>query len=493
MIEELENTDFGNSAEGFIRKDAVLKKIQNIGKKISERNLFDKLKRLEDQERFRKQEAREIVFPSNNFNEQQAVKKWFSSDICKDEEKFCENVYNKCISGGKVNGREFVRLGNFTRFQTAIEDRNRRSVYSLTNKEFDKKRPKWLPTVDMDESTCIVDRFELLPDGWNADEPQRPGLEASCWAIRVQGEKLKGGKDADIILTRRSHELCLRYQEVKDEMIGEVSNGDCFFVNAKNKPLAPLQRTPGSLLSKYGQVTGVHKPTVNSLRRAMEPIIQASPMKQVIGDIQSHSATVGQKYYDRTGQNTRAHFVTTLASLESPLKDNREVPEHVKAKRKEKERAAKEKAIEEASALLEQDKRSKTKNFKSRVGFGDREFLQKLFSSRALGSSNKIPGNLSISTMFPNNIFCSEDSDWVKYFYQGVDSLPGSDGEKLRFIEERVFKEFIRKEVEKELGVWNGSREQNKLGDWKTALCIKSSFKVYEKSKDKYQKSYFKF
>ena len=70
LIEELENTDFGNSAEGFIRKDAVLKKIQNIGKKISERNLFDKLKRLEDQERFRKQEAREIVFPSNNFNEQ---------------------------------------------------------------------------------------------------------------------------------------------------------------------------------------------------------------------------------------------------------------------------------------------------------------------------------------------------------------------------------------------------------------------------------------
>ena len=69
-MEELENTDFGSSAEGFIRKDAILKKIENIGKKISDKNMFTKLKRLEDQKRCRKQEAREILFPSNNFNEE---------------------------------------------------------------------------------------------------------------------------------------------------------------------------------------------------------------------------------------------------------------------------------------------------------------------------------------------------------------------------------------------------------------------------------------
>ena len=242
----------------------------------------------------------------------------------------------------------------------------------------------------------MVDRFELLPDGWNADEPQRPGLEPTCWAIKVSGDGLKGGKEANLILNKRTHDLCLKYQDVKEVVVGEVSGDDCFFVNFKNKPLAPLQRTPGSLLAKYGEVTGVHKPTVNSLRRAMEPIIQASPMKQVIENIQSHSATVGRKYYDRTGQNTRAHFVATLASFESPFEDNTEVPEHVKAKRQEKERVAKVKAIEEATALLKEDKRSKSKNMKSKVGSGDREFLQILFSSRALGSGSKFPGNLSV-------------------------------------------------------------------------------------------------
>ena len=99
--------------------------------------MFTKLKRLEDQKRCKKQEAREILFPSNNFNEQQAVRKWFSSDICKEEEIFCEKLFIKCTSGSKVSGRDFVRFGNFARFQTAMEDRNRSGVYSLTNKEFD--------------------------------------------------------------------------------------------------------------------------------------------------------------------------------------------------------------------------------------------------------------------------------------------------------------------------------------------------------------------
>ena len=81
----------------------------------------------------------------------------------------------------------------------------------------------------------------------------------------------------------------------------------------------------------------------------------------------------------------------------------------------------------------------------------------------------------------------------MQCFYRAVDSLVGSDGDKIRGIEERVFKEHVREEVIKELGAWNGSKEQNQLGDFKTAMCIKSSLKVYEKSRDKFLKSYFKF
>ena len=54
----------------------------------------------------------------------------------------------------------------------------------------------------------------------------------------------------------------------------------------------------------------------------------------------------------------------------------------------------------------------------------------------------------------------------------------GIDGEKIRGIEERIFKDQVRGEVVKELGAWTGSKEQNQLGDFKTAMCIKSSFKV---------------
>ena len=51
----------------------------------------------------------------------------------------------------------------------------------------------------------------------------------------------------------------------------------------------------------------------------------------------------------------------------------------------------------------------------------------------------------------------------------------------------------MREEVIKELGPWKGSTQQNQLADIKTAMLIKSSLKVYEKSREKFQKSFFKF
>lgn len=406
LIEELENTEFGSSAESYIKKDAVLKKIRNMEKKINDKNIFGKLKKLVDQEKARKTEARELLFPSNNFKEQQAAKEWLSSDVCQTEEKICNGIFDKCVHGGKCTDKEFVKLANFARFQLAIRDRNRRGAYSFTNKDFAGRRPKWLPEAQK-EDVCIVDRFELLPDGWNADEPSLPGLKPSCWVIRLLGDKegLKGGKGTDIILTRGTLDLCLKYQDVKDIMLIDLQEDDPFFVNAKNKPLTILQRTPGSLLYKYMEVTGVHNPTVNSFRRAMEPIIQASPMKQVVQNIASHSATVGKTYYDRSGQNNRAQFVSTLAEMESPRTEMVEVPEHVREKRKEKEKVDKAKAIERAKALLQDDKRKKTKNMKCKVGSIDRGFLQDIFARKVLKEEEVFPSKILYILSFINEMF----------------------------------------------------------------------------------------
>ena len=395
LIEELENTAFGSCAESYIKKDAILRKLKNIGKKISDKNIFGKLKKLQEQKQAKKLEARDLLFPSNNFNEQQAAKKWCSSDVCKAEEQICNGIFDKCVHGRKCTERDVVKIGNFARFQLALKDRNRRSVYSFNNKDFDGRRPKWLPEAPKEDS-CIVDRFELLPVGWNADEPISPGLKPSCWVIRLCGDEegLKGGKGTDIILTRGTLDLCLKYQDVKDLVIDNMKDDDPFFVNAKNKPLTILQRTPGSLLYKYMEVTGVYNPTVNSFRRAMEPIIQASPMKQVVQNIASHSAAVGKTYYDRSGQDNRAQFVSTLAELESPQTESAELPEHIREKRKEKERAAKDKAIERAKALLEDDKRKKTRNMKCKVSPLDRGILQEIIARKILKDGEVFPGNI---------------------------------------------------------------------------------------------------
>ena len=153
------------------------------------------------------------------------------------------------------------------------------------------------------------------------------------------------------------------------------------------------------------EVTGVHNPTVNSFRRAMEPIIQASPMKQVVQNIASHSATVGKTYYDRSGQNNRAQFVSTLAEMESPRTEMVEVPEHVREKRKEKEKVDKAKAIERAKALLQDDKRKKTKNMKCKVGSIDRGFLQDIFARKVLKEEEVFPSKILYILSFINEMF----------------------------------------------------------------------------------------
>ena len=78
-------------------------------------------------------------------------------------------------------------------------------------------------------------------------------------------------------------------------------------------------------------------------------------------------------------------------------------------------------------------------------------------------------------------------------FYRYVDTKSGEEGKKLRKIEEKMFAEQVKKEVEEEVGDWCGLKEQNNLADAKISLNVKSSFRVYEKSKKPFEKSYFKF
>ena len=83
---------------------------------------------------------------------------------------------------------------------------------------------------------------------------------------------------------------------------------------------------------------------------------------------------------------------------------------------------------------------------------------------------------------------------WKKCFYRTVDSLQGDEGEELRRIEENMFYQIVKQEVEEENGgSWFGSAHQHRIADMKISGYFKSSFKVYEKNKDERETQYFVF
>ena len=173
------------------------------------------------------------------------------------------------------------------------------------------------------------------------------------------------------------------YKDLKSEMLKEISGHDFFFVNMLGHPLGPLQRTAGSLLEKLGLVCELSNPTQNTFRRAAEMVVQASPsMKHSVEKIQQHSNRVGLTYYDRSGQNKRAQFISQLAAVESPQKVKMVIPERVLEKRVANEKNEREKAIEDAKAVLARDKMIKKErlNRKFDVDPEDLEFLQICYS-----------------------------------------------------------------------------------------------------------------
>ena len=52
-------------------------------------------------------------------------------------------------------------------------------------------------------------------------------------------------------------------------------------------------------------------------------------------------------------------------------------------------------------------------------------------------------------------------SQWRRLFYRLIASRNDEDGERLRRIENKMFQELIRREVEDETGSWSGSIDQN--------------------------------
>ena len=222
------------------------------------------------------------------------------------------------------------------------------------------------------------------------------------WVISVSGRQhaLKGNISADVILTRRGEEICKKYRDLKFACLDEEEDdASPFFVNIQGKPLSKIRNHAGSLLEKLGAVCRVENPTVNTFRRATEVQVQASPiMKQSVNKIQLHSAAVGEKIYDKSGPNTRANFIHQLADMESPQKVKVDVPDTVRNRRVLRDRKDREKIINHAKIILEEDKKKKTgpKSKKNKIISDEKIFLDKILCAEIVNKIGIVfPGRIS--------------------------------------------------------------------------------------------------
>ena len=397
LYQKLIKSDFGSQTEDYLKRQMVLKNLDNIERTIEKKKLFKVWNNMEIKEKNERLKARNVLSPSNDYNEAHCVIVWFESDEAKEEEIACLEIYDKCDEV-EPTSREFVRFGRWARWTIACEDRNRKSVYEFTNLQYMMRKPKWLPPRNEGDTRMDFERFQKLPPDWNPDVPPSKGAEPSCWVIEVSGENLKNREDAQLVLTRRGAEICVKYREMKRRCgLDDKDPKSRFFVNKQGKPLGRMQNTKGSLMEKFGIVCGIKNVTTNSLRRAAEVSIQNSPvMKQSVEKLQLHSKAVGLQYYDKTTQNVRCNFVDQLSHMESPSKNVPEIPPEVKKRRTEYDDEDKEVVVKEAEKILN---RSKLKR-KSRRSRGNRllpdekELLMKVYSPGINERFNgALPGN----------------------------------------------------------------------------------------------------
>ena len=395
------NLEVHNSVEAYCKRDLVLKRLNQISNEISKKKLFDYFGKLVEDEKSRKQEAIETLDPSIKFKEKNIVKTWSASAEAVKEEEECRSIYKDFLEKKKVGDRNFVKVANLARLNCAIESRNRTSAYNLTNNEFNARKPKWLPPLQ--EGNCTMDeRFQKIPENWDSSTPSLPDEEPDCWIIKVRNQssghaskRLKKGQDVDVVLTRRSLELCLMFKDMKSAFVKDFVGTDPFFVNIKNEPLAPIQRTKGSLLDKMATACDISNPTVNSFRRASESVIQSSPvLKTSVEKLQGHSISVGLKYYDKSSDDIKAQYISRLSEMESPRKLKMSIPEEIQRKRVIDEEKEKMEITEEAKRTLNKlkTKRKETLNKKCKLIPVERDFLQEQFSCSDVAVSPPFPG-----------------------------------------------------------------------------------------------------
>ena len=106
----------GTSFEALLRKSLIEKDLEGIGESLKKEKVLSKLNVLIDQEKHEKDQAKKILSPDNNFNEQTSVEKWFQSDVWADINERMSKVYDEAMMKNSITSADFLEFGLTTRF-----------------------------------------------------------------------------------------------------------------------------------------------------------------------------------------------------------------------------------------------------------------------------------------------------------------------------------------------------------------------------------------
>ena len=395
LLFKLQNTHFGTGLLEMLKKKEIKSTIEDLSNVVKQNKTWAQLEKLIKEEDAAKLQAKEIRNPSINTNEEKGPSTWFSSPVFKEMAKKFDENWEKAVSSKSklpndvLSEHDFTEMAQFARFNVMLVDKNRNNSFEFSNKQYIMALKLWFPENYSFEN-------DQLPPDWDIHKPQaRPH---DCLQIKKSGTDAGAKMGSVLTLGGIVKDLCAKYRDVKVKIFGEEPLQQNFFVNYKQKELAPLTNTRGSLLSKYSRAIGVDHATVNSVRRSLESFLRKNPDKidpKRIQTVQSHSNEVGLAYYDRGAGDYRSGIVHKLSKVEGSHSNDAIVPEEVaaqRAQREEEDQKIREKASAPSGRLANISKTAKLLP-------EDRLFLQRLLtaekycSHHPIKSDSQFPGD----------------------------------------------------------------------------------------------------
>ena len=231
---------------------------------------------------------------------------------------------------------------------------------------------------------------------------------------------------------------------------------DFFFTNYQGKKLTKLlnYKGEGSLLRKFGEVTKIENFTLKKLRNALEGRIQMKDsLKENVKHINFHSLEVGQCVYDKMTSAHRSLINNNINKEDGAKKvlPDEEVTEDQSAKRAKLDAEQQEKLLEHAKKFIKRDKELLHKDFRENGLDDDKIQMMKMINEK-------------ISEFYKEGM---DPTSFKIAFYRYVDSPRTPAVDKMRVIEEEIFRNFKSENCRPFKGEWRGTKANNALAEVK--------------------------